>query len=92
MVDLESLEDPGEIAGVRELIERHRDLTGSDLAEAVLADWPRSASRFVKVFPRDYRRMLEAIDRATESGLSGEEALEAAFEANAKDTARVSGN
>jgi glutamate synthase (ferredoxin) len=92
MVDLERLEDPGEIAGVRELIERHRDLTRSDLAEAVLADWPRSVSRFVKVFPRDYRRMLEAIDRATESGLSGDEALEAAFEANARDAARVSGN
>jgi glutamate synthase (ferredoxin) len=77
---------------VRELIERHRDLTGSDLADAVLAGWPRSVSRFVKVFPRDYRRMLSAIDRAVASGLSGDEALEAAFEANVRDTARVSGN
>jgi glutamate synthase (ferredoxin) len=36
--------------------------------------------------------MLSAIDRAVASGLSGDEALEAAFEANVRDTARVSGN
>ena len=92
MVDLEGLDDPEELAEVKRLIERHRDLTGSNRADAVLADWRRSRRRFVKVFPRDYKRMLTAIRRATESGLSGEEALSAAFEENARDLARVSGN
>jgi glutamate synthase (ferredoxin) len=92
MVDLEKLEDRGEIEEIRALIERHRDLTGSNRADALLADWPRCVSRFVKVFPRDYKRMLAAIRRATEAGLTGEEALEAAFEANAHDAARVSGS
>jgi len=41
--------------------------------------------------PKDYKRMLQAIDRVTQSGLSGEEALMAAFEENAKDFARVGG-
>ncbi len=47
---------------------------------------------FVKVMPRDYKRMLAAIDKATEAGLAGEEALDAAFEANARDLSRVGGN
>jgi glutamate synthase (ferredoxin) len=92
MVDLDRLEAAEEVAEVRALIKRHRDLTGSNLADDLLADWERRVTRFVKVFPRDYKRMLAAIRCATESGLSGDEALKAAFEANIKDTARVSGN
>jgi len=47
--------------------------------------------KFVKVMPRDYQRMLQAIKRATAAGLSGEEAIMAAFEENAKDISRVGG-
>ncbi len=45
--------------------------------------------QFVKVIPHDYKRMQEAITRVEASGLSGEEALLAAFEENAQDTARA---
>jgi glutamate synthase (ferredoxin) len=41
--------------------------------------------------PKDYQRMLEALAQAAEAGLTGDEALGAAFEANARDTARVGG-
>jgi glutamate synthase (ferredoxin) len=47
--------------------------------------------KFVKVMPKDYKRMLTAIRRVEQSGLSGEEAVMAAFEANSKDGARVGG-
>ena len=40
------------------LIERHRDLTGSKRAAEILADWSRFRTRFVKVFPKEYRRAL----------------------------------
>ncbi len=92
MVELEQLSDPAECAEVRELIEKHRKLTGSNLADAILAGWEANLQRFVRVMPRDYQRMLAAIARAREAGLSGDEALEAAFEANARDLARVGGN
>jgi hypothetical protein len=49
-------------------------------------------AKFVKVMPRDYKRMLAAIKRVTATGLSGEEALMAAFEENAKDVARIGGS
>ena len=60
MVDLEPLAGDEDIALVRGLLERHREYTGSTVAERLLADWPSAISRFVKVMPRDYRRVLEA--------------------------------
>ena len=58
MVDLEPLDDE-DAALVRGLLERHRDATGSAVAEALLDDWGAAPSRFVRVMPRDYRRVLE---------------------------------
>jgi len=48
--------------------------------------------KFVKVMPKDYRRVLEALNEAESRGLVGDAALMAAFEANKNDAARVSGN
>ncbi|BAF58915.1 glutamate synthase domain 2 [Pelotomaculum thermopropionicum SI] len=92
MVIIEKLEDPGEIAAVKEMIRRHLKYTRSRKARAVLDDWDRMVSRFVKVIPKDYKRMLEAIDRAHKMGLTGDEAIMVAFEENLKDASRISGN
>jgi glutamate synthase (ferredoxin) len=50
------------------------------------------APQFVKVMPKDYKRVIEATKRVKAAGLSGEEAVMAAFEQNAHDLARVGGN
>jgi glutamate synthase (ferredoxin) len=92
MVSLERLEDAAEIEEVRTLIRQHIGHTGSRLAESVLARWPQFWPRFVRVMPRDYKRMLEAIARAEQAGLGNEEAVTAAFEANKGDLARIGGN
>jgi hypothetical protein len=48
--------------------------------------------KFVKVMPKDYKRVLQSIKRVhQESGLSGDEAIMAAFEENARDVARIGG-
>ena len=91
MVDLDVLDDLSEREEVRQMIRRHAEYTGSRHAQGVLDRWDETAARFVKVMPRDYKRMLDAIRRVEESGLSGAEALEAAFEENAKDVSRVGG-
>jgi glutamate synthase (ferredoxin) len=57
-----------------------------------LALWEETAQKFVKVMPKDYRRVLEELEKAEAKGLTGEEALMAAFEANKNDASRVSGN
>jgi glutamate synthase domain-containing protein 3 len=58
MVDLEALDDAEDIDLVRGLLERHREYTGSTVAEGMLKEWPAITSKFVKVMPRDYKRVL----------------------------------
>jgi glutamate synthase (ferredoxin) len=41
--------------------------------------------------PKDYQRVLLRMKEVQEQGLSGEEAIMAAFEANARDEARLGG-
>ena len=92
MVALEKLEDPVEIEELRELIQRHVEFTGSEHGQAVLADFHSLLPKFVKVIPHDYKRVLEAIAQAKADGLDGDEAINAAFEANSRDLSRVGGN
>ncbi|MCX7886859.1 MAG: glutamate synthase subunit alpha, partial [Verrucomicrobiae bacterium] len=92
MVTLQSLDDPQEQLEVRELVQRHGDYTKSRLAWKILARWEEAVPYFVKVLPRDYARVIEALKRAQAAGLSGEEAINAAFEENARDLARIGGN
>jgi glutamate synthase (ferredoxin) len=91
MVDLQKLEDKEEIDSLYELIKKHADLTKSQKAFKVLALWEQSVPQFVKVMPRDYARVLKALKKAKDDGLVGDEALNAAFEANARDVARIGG-
>jgi glutamate synthase (ferredoxin) len=92
MVGLEKLEDPEEIKDLKQLIQQHVDYTESAIGERVLADWNAIAPKFVKVMPKDYKRVLQAIKEALEDGLSGDDALNAAFEANSRDVARIGGS
>ena len=91
LVSLEPLDDDDRDE-VRTLVERHRELTGSERATALLADWEASAARFVRVIPNDFRRVLEAQARMRALGLDPDAAEMAAFEENAADLARVGGS
>ncbi len=90
-VSLERL-DESDLQEVEELLKRHAIYTRSARAWQFLALWQETAPKFVKVMPRDYRRVLEALRDAEAKGLVGDEALMAAFNANKNDAARVSGN
>jgi glutamate synthase (ferredoxin) len=92
MVGLESLEDPEEISDLLQMIQKHADYTQSAKAAQVLASWNEMVPKFVKVMPKDYKRVLQALKQALEDGLSGDDALTAAFEANARDVARIGGS
>ena len=92
MVDLSPIEDLMEFAGLQSMIERHVSYTGSDLGQSILDGWDLFRQRFVKVMPRDYRRALDAMKEVEAAGLSGDEAVMAAFHKNINDPSRVSGN
>jgi glutamate synthase domain-containing protein 3 len=46
--------------------EKHAQYTKSQKAIAVLANWDEMVPKFVKVMPRDYKRVLQAIQNAHE--------------------------
>ncbi len=77
MVDLETLDDD-DLEWLRDMLVAHRDATDSAVAQRILADWPRQAGDFVKVMPRDYKRVLEAIAEAERTGADVDEAIMAA--------------
>ncbi len=82
LVELGQLTDALEIAEVRGMIDRHARYTNSTRAQHILKLWDDMLPKFVKVLPKDYKRMLECIDRAEKSGFKGEEALLKAFQEN----------
>ncbi|MGD1931732.1 MAG: glutamate synthase large subunit [Leptolyngbyaceae cyanobacterium] len=92
MVDLERLEDPEEILELHDMIQNHVKYTGSAKGDRVLTAWNDIVPKFVKVMPRDYKRVLQHIQKALADGLDGDDALSAAFEENARDIARISGS
>ncbi|HET7298987.1 MAG TPA: glutamate synthase-related protein, partial [Burkholderiales bacterium] len=58
MVDLEPLVEPEDESMLKRLIESHQKQTGSRRAAEILEKWPQHRARFVKVFPKEYRRAL----------------------------------
>jgi len=57
LVDLEGA-DYEDNKFLKDQITRHKEYTGSTVAEAILADWDNAIDKFVKVFPRDYKAVL----------------------------------
>ena len=57
-VDLEPLLDEPDVVIVRDLLLCHLELTASRRAKWILDNWHETASRFIKVFPHEFKRVL----------------------------------
>ncbi len=76
MVELETLHEDEDVAQLEELLENHLEYTGSTLAAAILKDLDKAIDSFVKVMPKDYKRVLtEARRKMQEENISLEVAL-----------------
>jgi glutamate synthase domain-containing protein 2/glutamate synthase domain-containing protein 1/glutamate synthase domain-containing protein 3 len=64
MVELERLDDLEDIETVHGMLRRHLRYTRSTVAAALLANWEMTRTQFVKIIPRDYKRVLQAEARA----------------------------
>jgi glutamate synthase (NADPH/NADH) large chain len=72
-VSLEAVEAKADRAELEALVRRHAELTGSPVAERLLADWPAALARFVKVMPDDYARVLaERAAADAEAAIAGD--------------------
>ena len=74
LVDLDKLVGE-DFTWLKATITRHRDQTGSAVAERILADWSQQVNHFVKVMPRDYKKVLLAISEAEKNGRDVDEAI-----------------
>jgi glutamate synthase (NADPH/NADH) large chain len=54
------------------ILSRYSAESGSDIAAELLSDWGAAVERFSLVMPRDYARVLAAMDRAEKEGLPRE--------------------
>ena len=64
---------------LHQLIEEHAKETGSKKAKEILADWENYKSKFKKIIPNDYLKIMKEIAAQKEAGLKGDAAILSAF-------------
>ena len=69
MVALESVVTDEEVEQLRADIAEHKEVTGSPVAERMLADWQNEVKHFVKVMPHDYARVLAENEKLRHQGI-----------------------
>ena len=74
MVDLDELDDEDKSV-VKNLLTNHRDYTKSTVASNILENWNEYQNKFIKVMPKDYKRVLAAMKKAEAEGTSIDEAV-----------------
>ncbi|SBS72551.1 glutamate synthase, large subunit [uncultured Mycobacterium sp.] len=77
MVDIDEFDD-ADVEWLRDILVAHVDATDSVVGQRVLADWSGQVGKFVKVMPRDYKSVLQAIAAAEAAGKDVDEAIMAA--------------
>jgi glutamate synthase (NADPH/NADH) large chain len=80
MVALEDLDDEDR-AFLATTIRRHRDFTGSVVADRILSSWDIEIGSFRKVMPTDYKRVLTVIADSKTAGLNEEQTVDKIMEA-----------
>ena len=79
MVDMEAVTERHDGEELRALIEHHVRETGSPLGKRVLDHFQEYLPKFMKIIPRDYKRMITTIGQMEEKGMSHEKATMEAF-------------
>lgn len=90
LIEFEEVSSPAEQEELKTLIQNHYRYTESVKASCILEDWAKCVRKFVKVIPKDYKRMITLIEEQKVQGLSEEEAVMSAFLANSGATSKPS--
>ena len=69
MVNLYPVEEPKDLAELHQMVEDHYRYTHSANAKRVLDDWNQARRRFVKVFPKDFERVLKGKAQLLQQGV-----------------------
>lgn len=79
LVDLDRVELADDVAELKAMLKKHADYTDSNLALRILSNWEETLPKFVKVFPKPYKRILTAFEEVKKEGLEGDDAWLEAF-------------
>jgi len=71
-LDLPTAEDQ---VWLQERIRQHLTETNSDVATEILGDWEELSRKFMKVMPKDFKRVMRALAEADETGQDPDEAV-----------------
>jgi glutamate synthase (NADPH/NADH) large chain len=74
LVDIETLTSE-DVEFLHHIMERHVEETDSTRAREILSGWAQNVNHFAKVMPRDYKRVLLAIEQAEKDGRNVDEAI-----------------
>ncbi|HMT48688.1 MAG TPA: glutamate synthase subunit alpha, partial [Dietzia sp.] len=74
LVDIEAL-TKDDVEFLHGIVERHAEETDSARAGEILAGWAQNVNHFAKIMPRDYKRVLLAIEQAEKDGRNVDEAI-----------------
>ena len=80
MDSLQEVTDKYDIAELKEILSDYVKETGSKLASEILENFGSAVSDFKKIVPNDYQKMLAAISKYEEQGISHDNAVLEAFE------------
>ena len=80
LVNVEDTLDEESLHELKGIIENHRKYTGSDAALRILSSWETEKKRFVRVIPRDYKKVVTIMREESEKGASDDDAAMTAFQ------------
>lgn len=66
MVDLDPL-SAKDVEQIQTLLKKHIHLTGSKVAQNILNNWEKASGSFVKVYPKEYKKVIEKLEYQTVS-------------------------
>ena len=79
MVHMSEVTSKRDVAELKALISAHVERTGSSFGRQILSDFEGYLPKFKKIIPKDYERMLNAVEELEEKGVSHDEAAMQAF-------------
>ncbi|EAF5545621.1 glutamate synthase large subunit [Listeria monocytogenes] len=79
LVNSRSTFSTSELTKLKQLIEQHANLTGSDFAQDILQNWEAEKANFIFVIPNEYEMMLTRITTLEQTGKTHDEAELQAF-------------
>lgn len=79
MVLMEKVENKTDREELKSIIEKHFEYTGSKKAESILANFDENLSKFKKIIPEDYKKLMGLTVMYEEHGMSREDAQIEAF-------------